>query len=108
MAPQVSLFKTPEAEAAYRAAYEESLRLWPPHESLDLSTTFGQTHVIACGPSAGAPVVLLSAMSFSATMWYATISGLSAKFRCYAADFPSDMGLSTMTRPPGGLIVLLG
>lgn len=64
MVPQLSLFKTPEAEAAYRAAYEESLRLWPPHESLDIATKFGQTHVIACGPSTAAPVVLLSAMSF--------------------------------------------
>jgi len=101
MAAQASLFKTPEAEATYRAAYEASLRLWPtPRESLHIATNFGLTHVVACGPPAGAPVVLLPAMSLSATMWYATVSGLCNNFRCYAADFPSDMGLSTLAHPP--------
>ena len=46
---------------------------------------------------------MLHAMGFSATMWYATVSGLSSEFRCYAADFPSDMGLSAMTCPPASL-----
>lgn len=101
MAAQASQFKTPEAEAAYRAAYDASLRLWPtPRESLGVATNFGLTHVVACGPTAGAPVVLLSAMALSATMWYATVSGLCSRFRCYAADFPSDVGLSTLANPP--------
>jgi hypothetical protein len=101
LAAQASLFKTPEGEAAYRAAYEVSLRLWPtPRESLDIATHFGLTHVVACGPRDGAPVVLLPAMSLSATMWYATVSGLCSTFRCYAADFPSDMGLSTPADSP--------
>jgi pimeloyl-ACP methyl ester carboxylesterase len=96
-----SLFKTPEAEMAYCAAYEESLRLWPAaHESLEIPTKFGLTHVIACGSMSGAPILLLPAMSLSATMWYATVSGLCGRFRCYAADFPSDIGLSAVTNPP--------
>ncbi len=94
-------FKSPEAEAAYRAAYEASLRLWPAsQESLDIPTSFGLTHVIACGPSDGAPVVLLPAMSMSATMWYATVAGFCPEFRCYAVDFPSDIGLSIPSNPP--------
>jgi pimeloyl-ACP methyl ester carboxylesterase len=98
------LFKSPEAEAAYRFAYDNSLRLWPAgHERLDIATRFGLTHVIACGPANGKPVLLLHAMGFSATMWYATLSGLSREFRCYAADFPSDMGLSATTCPPASL-----
>jgi pimeloyl-ACP methyl ester carboxylesterase len=98
---QASLFKTPEAEAAYRAAYDASLQLWPtPRESLDVATRFGLTHVLACGPAEGAPVVLLPAMSLSATMWYATVPGLCSRFRCYAVDFPSDMGLSTIANAP--------
>jgi pimeloyl-ACP methyl ester carboxylesterase len=97
----MSLFKSPEAEAAYRAAYDNSLRLWPAgHESLEIATSFGSTHVIACGPADAKPVLLLHAMAFSATMWYATVSVLSSEFRCYAADFPSDMGLSAATSPP--------
>jgi pimeloyl-ACP methyl ester carboxylesterase len=101
VAPQHSLFKSPKAETAYRASYEASLRLWPsPRESFEIGTEHGATHVVACGPAAGDPVVLLPAMSFSATMWYATVSGLCSRFRCYAADFPSDMGLSSVTNSP--------
>jgi len=100
----MSLFKSPEAEAAYRSAYGNSLRLWPAgHESLEIATGFGSTHVIACGPADGKPVLLLHAMAFSATMWYATVSALSSEFRCYAADFPSDMGLSFTDCPPASL-----
>jgi pimeloyl-ACP methyl ester carboxylesterase len=96
-----SLFKTAEAEACYRAAYDNSLRLWPvAHESLDIPTKFGRTHALACGPASGEPVLLLPAMSFTATMWYATASALASEFRCYAVDFPSDMGLSKMENPP--------
>jgi pimeloyl-ACP methyl ester carboxylesterase len=101
----MSLFKSAEAEAAYRSAYDNSLRLWPAgHERLDIATRFGSTHVIACGPADGKPVLLFHAMGFSATMWYATVSGLSSEFRCYAADFPSDMGLSATTCPPASLV----
>ncbi len=100
----MSLFKSPEAEATYRSAYNNSLRLWPAgHESFDIATSFGATHVIACGPEDGKPVLLLHAMAFSATMWYATVSALASEFRCYAADFPSDVGLSTTTSPPVSL-----
>ncbi len=63
-------------------------------------TRFGLTHILACGPTDGIPVVLLPAMAFSATMWYATIPALANEFRCYAAEFPSDIGLSTLTNPP--------
>jgi len=95
------LYKSAEAEAAYRAAYDASLRLWPAgHESIDIETKFGSTHVIACGPAGGMPVILLHAMGFSATMWFATVSTLAKQFRCYAADFPSDMGLSETENPP--------
>ena len=104
MAVYHSLFKTPEAEKAYRASYEASLRLWPtPHESIEVPTRFGLTHVVACVSGAGTPILLLPAMSLSATMWYATVSGLCGRFRCYAADFPSDMGLSEVTNPPASL-----
>ena len=101
LAKGVSLFKSAEAEASYRTAYDASLSLWPVrHESLEIPTRFGLTHVLACGPPDAPPVLLLPAMAFSATMWYATIPALSNEFRCYAAEFPSDMGLSTFTNPP--------
>jgi pimeloyl-ACP methyl ester carboxylesterase len=100
----MSLFKSAEGEAAYRRAYESSLQLWPAErESFDVVTRFGATHVIACGPVDAKPIVLLHAMGFSATMWYATVAALKSEFRCYAVDFPSDMGLSETTSPPASL-----
>jgi pimeloyl-ACP methyl ester carboxylesterase len=100
----MSLFKSAEAEAAYRSAYESSLQLWPAgRECFDVDTGFGSTHVIACGPADGKSIVLLHAMGFSATMWYATVRTLSSEFRCYAVDFPSDMGLSENANPPASL-----
>ena len=97
----MSLFKSAEAEASYRAAYDASLSLRPVRpESLKIPTRFGLTHVLACGPANGPPILLLPAMAFSATIWYATIPALSNEFRCYAAEFPSDMGLSAFTNPP--------
>ena len=95
------LFKTPRGEVAYRAAYNASLRLWPAGwESLYIPTQFGLTHAVACGAAGGEPVVLLPAMAFSATMWYATVAALCREFRCYGAEFPSDMGLSAVTNAP--------
>lgn len=94
-------FKTPEAEGSYCAAYDASLQLWPtPHESLDAPTKFGVTHIVACGPADKEPLILLPAMACTATMWYATVAGLCREFRCYAVDFPSDMGLSIPTPAP--------
>ena len=70
---EASLFKTKDAEASYRSAYEASLRLWPAGcEPIEIPTKFGLTHVLACGTPSGEPVLLLPAMAFSATMWYAT------------------------------------
>jgi pimeloyl-ACP methyl ester carboxylesterase len=97
----VPLAKSAEAEAAYRAAYDSSLRLWPSGcESRTVPTRFGLTHVIACGAAGGEPVFLLPAMGLSATMWYAVACALAREFRCYGVDFPSDMGLSTCENPP--------
>ena len=65
MPSEASLFKTGDAEASCRYAYEASLQLWPARrEQIDIPTKFGRTHVIACGPTSGEPVLLLLAMAF--------------------------------------------
>ncbi|MFZ3170320.1 MAG: hypothetical protein WA130_22125 [Candidatus Methanoperedens sp.] len=63
-----SIFKTPENEAKYMAAYDAVLALWPvPYESFDVPTRFGKTHVISSGPKEAMPLVLLHATSASAS-----------------------------------------
>ena len=44
------IFKTPESQAKYMAAYDAVLAIWPvPYESFDVPTRFGKTHIIASG-----------------------------------------------------------
>ncbi len=51
MPPTPSMFKTPEGQARYFAAYDATLALWPvPVTSLEVPTRHGITHVNACGP----------------------------------------------------------
>ena len=45
MPKNLSIFKTPENQAKYMAAYDAVLALWPvPYESLDIPTRFGKSH----------------------------------------------------------------
>lgn len=60
MSTEVSMFKTPEGQARYFAAYDETLALWNvPVESFDIDTRFGKTHVNICGPKDAPPLLLL-------------------------------------------------
>ncbi len=96
-----SIFKTPEDEAKYMAAYEAVLALWPvPYESFDVLTRFGKTHVIASGPKEAQPLVLLHATSASATMWFPNIADLSRNYRTYALDTIGEPGKSVVSNPP--------
>ena len=84
---QHTAFKSPAGEAAYRAAYDAEMKSWPvPYEELDLPGRFGITHVIACGPKAAPPLVLLHGYMATATMWSPNISALSKEHRVYAVD----------------------
>ena len=96
-----SLFKSPEGEAKYYAAYDKVLALWDvPHECLRVATRFGSTHVIASGPKAAPPLILLHAIAISSTMWYPNIAGLSRDFRTFAVDVMGDAGKSVPSHRP--------
>ena len=89
-----------EGQSQYLAAYEASLGLWPvPHTARLVPTSYGQTHVITCGPEDGFPLVLLHGGYASATMWYANIADLSLKYRVYAIETLGEPGKSIPTRP---------
>jgi len=87
MPGKISNFKTAKGEAAYRAAYDSTLTLWPvPYESLVVETELGATHIIASGPKDALPLILLHGMNLSATMWFPNIADLSHNYRVYAID----------------------
>ena len=96
-----ALFKSPEGEATYHAAYDKVLALWDvPYECLRVATQFGTTHVIASGPTAAPPLVLLHGIAISSTMWYPNIADLSGDFGTFAVDVMGDAGKSVPSHRP--------
>jgi pimeloyl-ACP methyl ester carboxylesterase len=94
-----SSFKTPEGAARYLAAYNATLALWPvPHQSLDVETSFGTTHINAAGSPEMPPLILLHGFGVCSTQWYPNVEPLSRHFRVYALDELNQMGLSVAAK----------
>ena len=75
-------FKTTEGEAAYLAAYEAAMSLWPnPYEEIEVPTRFGSTHVVTSGPECAPPMVLLHGYFGTLTMWSTNIADFSEDYR---------------------------
>ena len=90
-----SAFKTPEGEAAYLAAYEAAMRLWPvPYEEIEIPSRFGMTHVVTSGPKDAPPLVLLHGYMANLTMWSPNIADWSKDYRVYAIDVMGQPGKS--------------
>jgi pimeloyl-ACP methyl ester carboxylesterase len=82
-----SAFKTPEGEAAYLAAYDAAMKLWPvPYEEMEIPSKFGMTHVVVSGPRDAPPLVLLHGYMATLTMWSRNIIDFSKDYRVYAID----------------------
>lgn len=82
-----SAFRTPEGEAAFLAAYDAAMTLWPiPCEEFEIPTRFGMTHVVASGPKDAPPLVLLHGYMATSVMWAPNIADLSKDHRVYAVD----------------------
>jgi pimeloyl-ACP methyl ester carboxylesterase len=89
------LFKTPELERQYLAAYEAVLSRWSVlAEPLDIQTRFGTTHINATGSKDQPAMVLLPGFGANSTMWFPNIAALSNQFRVYALDTPGQPGKS--------------
>lgn len=109
MPGQPGVFKSPEGEAEYLAAYDATLVAWPvPFQSLVVPTRAGRTHVIASGPEDAPPLVLLPMTFISATMWLYNVAGLSRRFRVFALDTIGDVGKSLPEGPLGSRTAIAG
>jgi hypothetical protein len=87
----IKLFKTSKGQAQYFATYDAALGLWPIlYESRFVTTPYGRTHVISCGPDDGFPLLLLHAGQASSTMWFPNIADLSGKFLCWPWTPPEN------------------
>jgi pimeloyl-ACP methyl ester carboxylesterase len=97
---QQPVFRTPEGEAAYLAAYDAAMKSWPvPYEELDLPSRFGTTHVVVCGPKDAPPLVLLHGYMATVTMWSPNIVAFSKEYRVYAIDVMGQPSKSVPAQP---------
>lgn len=68
-------------------------------ESLTVPTRYGETHLLACGPTDAPPLVLLHGTEGTALSWRHQIADLSAAHRVYALDVIGSAGKSAPIRP---------
>lgn len=97
----ISVFKNAESESRYMSAYDAVLSHWPvPYETIELSTRFGVTHILASGPKDASPLVLLPGNFDCSLSWFHIIKSLSASHRVYALDTIGDVGRSKACQLP--------
>ena len=95
-----SVFKTPEGEAAFLAAYDAAMKSWPvPYEEMELPSQFGMTHVVVSGPQGAPPLVLLHGYMATSTMWSPNIADFSKAHRVYAIDVMGQPSRSIPKEP---------
>jgi pimeloyl-ACP methyl ester carboxylesterase len=95
MTKPIRIFRSPESQAEYEAAYAAMLGLWPvPYEELFVPTRAGDTHVIASGAPSAPPLILLHSSGSGAVQWYKNVGPLSAHFRTYAVDVIGEVNRS--------------
>ena len=59
MSTSIPVFTSPEGEKEIMLAYDAIMDKWTtPYKELSISTSFGETHVIASVPENAPPVVL--------------------------------------------------
>jgi pimeloyl-ACP methyl ester carboxylesterase len=94
-------FKSPDSARNFITVYDEMLKEWPPHETAQVSTRFGMTHVAISGPLGATPLVLLGGMNAAgAISWFENIGLLSRNNRVYAVDTIGLAGRSIVSDPP--------
>ena len=100
MSTFIPMFTSPEGEKEVLCAYQAIMDKWiPPYKELTISTSFGETHVIASGPEDAPPVVLLHALLASAMSWYRNVDALSQSYRVYAVDVIGEGNKSRPVKP---------
>jgi pimeloyl-ACP methyl ester carboxylesterase len=95
MSQTTSVFRSPESQAQYYAAYDAMLKQWPvPFEELFIPTRFGDTHVIASGPKDAPALILLHSAGSGAAQWFRNVGPFSQLNRTYAVDVIGEVNKS--------------
>lgn len=89
-------FTDPAARERFVRALDAGMNAWPPHETLDVPTTWGTTRV-RHRTGTGKPVVLLHGAGATSAMWADTVRAIERPV--YAVDILGDAGGSVQTTP---------
>lgn len=92
----MKVYRSKSAQRNILLTYEKLLAAWRiPVEQVEVSTTYGSTHVNVCGNPEGIPLVMFHGVGDdSALMWIYNAEALSHHFRLYAIDTIGGPGKS--------------
>ncbi|PKL68549.1 MAG: hypothetical protein CVV28_00045 [Methanobacteriales archaeon HGW-Methanobacteriales-1] len=94
-----SSFPQSEWQNEYLTAYLKVMKLWKvEHQSYEVETSFGTTHMNICGPENAPTLILLHAASVGSSEWYANVASWCKDFRILAIDTIGDCGWSKATK----------
>src|SRR5262247_945497 len=80
--------------------YDALLARWPvPCATLDISSRYGATFVVASGSESAAPLVLIHGAGSNSAMWAGDVGEYSRHYRVYAVDLLGEPGKSAPARP---------
>lgn len=92
-------YRSPVAAARVRDWCSAGLASWGvPHETHEIDTSCGKTHVVSAGTGEGI-CIYLPGTNFNASTSTVGLSALATRCRVYAADLPGQPGLSSPVRP---------
>jgi pimeloyl-ACP methyl ester carboxylesterase len=95
-----AIYKSEAGQRLVESRYRDLLARWPvPSQQHSISTSFGDTFVVASGMPSMPPLVLLQGSGANAAMWLRDVATLSALHRVYCVDVIGEPGLSAPSRP---------
>jgi pimeloyl-ACP methyl ester carboxylesterase len=97
---QASIYRTRAGEELVQAQYDAQLARWPvPCETFNLPTRHGTTFVVASGPVAAPPLILLHGAGTNSATWMGDVGAYTQHYRVYAVDLLGEAGKSAPHRP---------
>jgi pimeloyl-ACP methyl ester carboxylesterase len=92
----VKTYRSERARKGILSTYDQLLALWgTPFTEFDVPTSYGSTHIVACGQQENPPLVLFHGVGDDAAlMWLYNAAALSRRFRLYAVDTIGGPGKS--------------
>lgn len=94
----MKVYRSSKAQNNILNTYDKLISKWDVRvNEIDISTTYGNTHIIICGEETKPPLVLFHGVGDdSALMWVFNAKALSEQFRVYAVDTLGGPGKSSL------------